>query len=342
NGNTGTAGNTGATGANGNTGASGNTGATGANGNTGASGNTGATGANGNTGASGNTGATGATGNTGVAGDTGATGATGNTGVTGDTGATGSTGNTGVTGATGSTGGTGTTGATGITGPTGNTGPNTVSASTSTTYNGLLKGNGSIVTTATAGTDYLTSSSSLNANNISSGSMNPSFLSSSGASNGDVLTYNGSQWAPAASSSGASGFNFSYIINSGATVTISAHYITIIGGLQPQSTNEQDGFRLVPSACSTVSVQAISNGTLANNTYTIKVRKATNGASNYTFSDAVTCSTSFGGGSVRSCSTSAPVSFSLGDGIGVLVSGGTTAHNSESTTKAIYISVSCQ
>ena len=172
--------------------------------------------------------------------------------------------------------------------------------------------------------------------------MNPSFLSSSGATNGDVLTYNGSQWAPAASSSGTSGFNFSHAISSGASLTISAHYVTISGGLQPQSTNEQDGFRLVPSACSTVSVQAISSGTLANNTYTIKVRKATNGASSYTYSDAVTCSTSFGGGSVRSCSASASVSFSLGDGIGVLVSGGTQAHNSETTDIAVYISVSCQ
>lgn len=46
-------------------------------------------------------------------------------------------------------------GETGATGPQGDPGPNTVSATTSTNLTGLLKGNGSTVSAATAGTDYV-------------------------------------------------------------------------------------------------------------------------------------------------------------------------------------------
>jgi len=46
-------------------------------------------------------------------------------------------------------------GATGPQGPTGAAGPNTVTNTTSTSLTGILKGNGSTVGTATAGTDYL-------------------------------------------------------------------------------------------------------------------------------------------------------------------------------------------
>lgn len=52
----------------------------------------------------------------------------------------------------------GPTGATGATGPEGPAGPNSVTSSTTTTLTGILKGNGSVVGTATAGTDYLSPS----------------------------------------------------------------------------------------------------------------------------------------------------------------------------------------
>lgn len=47
-------------------------------------------------------------------------------------------------------------GAPGQQGPTGSAGPNSISTGTATALSGILKGNGSNVTTATAGTDYLT------------------------------------------------------------------------------------------------------------------------------------------------------------------------------------------
>lgn len=47
-------------------------------------------------------------------------------------------------------------GVAGATGPEGPAGPNTVTGTTTTTLTGILKGNGSVVGTATAGTDYLT------------------------------------------------------------------------------------------------------------------------------------------------------------------------------------------
>jgi hypothetical protein len=126
-------------------------------------------------------GATGATGATGPQGETGATGPTGSAGATGPTGsqgeaatitvgtvtslAVGSTptvSNVGTAnaaefdfgipvGATGATGATGPAGATGSTGPAG---PNEVTTSTTTTITGILKGNGSNVGQAAAGTDY--------------------------------------------------------------------------------------------------------------------------------------------------------------------------------------------
>jgi hypothetical protein len=55
---------------------------------------------------------------------------------------------------TGSRGPVGATGATGATGPTGADGPSNITTSTATTINGLLKGNGSNVSQATAGTDF--------------------------------------------------------------------------------------------------------------------------------------------------------------------------------------------
>lgn len=115
-------------------------------------------------------GPSGATGPTGIQGSTGPTGV----GITGATGLTGSTGPTGI-GITGATG-IGITGATGvgITGPTGATGPNSVSTSTTTTMSGIIKGTGSVLAVATAGTDYTTPSGTENLSNktITSSSFN--------------------------------------------------------------------------------------------------------------------------------------------------------------------------
>ena len=75
-------------------------------------------------------------------------------GPQGETGPAGATGATGPAGPTGATGPTGPAGPQGETGPQGDPGPNSVSSSTGTLLSGILKGNGSYVTTATAGTDY--------------------------------------------------------------------------------------------------------------------------------------------------------------------------------------------
>ncbi len=66
-------------------------------------------------------------------------------------------GETGIQGPAGPSGPQGVKGEKGETGAKGDTGPNTVSSSTSTNLSGILKGNGQAVTTAVAGTDYLTS-----------------------------------------------------------------------------------------------------------------------------------------------------------------------------------------
>lgn len=78
-------------------------------------------------------------------------GDTGATGLQGPQGATGAAGPQGATGATGSQGPQGATGGTGATGPQGPAGPNSVSGSTTTALNGLLAGNGSVVSVATIG-----------------------------------------------------------------------------------------------------------------------------------------------------------------------------------------------
>jgi len=145
------------TGATGPQGPQGDTGATGPQGPQGDTGATGPQGPQGDTGATGPQGPQGDTGATGPQGPQGDTGATGPQGPQGDTGATGPQGPQGDTGATGPQGPQGDTGATGPQGPQGDPGadgPNLVDATTATTLTGILKGNGSTVTTATAGTDY--------------------------------------------------------------------------------------------------------------------------------------------------------------------------------------------
>ena len=134
----------------------------------------------GETGPPGDTGETGATGPQGPQGDAGPQGESGATftpavddsgnlswtndkalpnpetvNIRGPQGPTGPQGDTGPQGPPGDTGETGATGPQGPTGPQGDPGPNTVSAATSTSLTGLLKGNGSTVSAATAGTDYV-------------------------------------------------------------------------------------------------------------------------------------------------------------------------------------------
>lgn len=110
-------------------------------------------------------------------GDTGATGSAGATGAAGSaatisvgtvtTGAAGSSAaitNAGTSSAAvfnftiprGDTGATGATGPQGTTGATGAAGPNIVTTSTTTTITGLIKGTGSVIVQAVAGTDYVT------------------------------------------------------------------------------------------------------------------------------------------------------------------------------------------
>lgn len=62
----------------------------------------------------------------------------------------------GPQGPAGADGAPGQDGADGAPGEQGPAGPNEVSASTATSFNGLLKGNGSVVAQAVAGTDYAT------------------------------------------------------------------------------------------------------------------------------------------------------------------------------------------
>lgn len=110
-------------------------------------------------------------------GDVGATGPTGPTGPQGPAGSAGSAGaaatvtvgttTTGAAGTSASVTNSGTSsaavfnftipqGATGATGAAGAAGPNTVTTSTTTTITGLIKGTGSVIAQAVAGTDYVT------------------------------------------------------------------------------------------------------------------------------------------------------------------------------------------
>ena len=78
----------------------------------------------------------------------------------------------------------GATGATGATGETGPAGPNEISVSTLSSYDGILKANGTNVVVATGGTDYLRPS------DIASGTITArtGAIDFSGGSDGDVLT----------------------------------------------------------------------------------------------------------------------------------------------------------
>ncbi|NEN25321.1 hypothetical protein G3O08_18690 [Cryomorpha ignava] len=157
-------------------------GSQGATGPQGATGSTGAIGPQGNTGPQGATGSQGATGAMGPAGPQGATGATG---------AIGPQGNTGPQGATGAMGPQGATGATGATGPVGPAG----------TINGVSAG-GDLSGTypnPSIGSNKVTTTKILN------GAVTGTKISSMGATQGQVLSYNGSTWAPTSAATGATG-----------------------------------------------------------------------------------------------------------------------------------------
>ena len=175
------------------TGPKGDTGATGAAGTPGAKGDTGAQGIQGpkgDTGAAGTPGAkgdTGATGPQGTIGLTGATGPQGPQGLKGDTGAAGATGLTGAAGPAGPQGPKGDTGAQGLKGDAGTPGP-TYSGSTSVTLTGTTFTRAALSGDATA---------SANSNTVTVTGIQGRTISSATPSNGHVLKWNGSSWAPA-------------------------------------------------------------------------------------------------------------------------------------------------
>lgn len=138
----------------GDTGAQGEKGEQGPQGIQGIQGDTGPTGPKGDTGETGPQGIQGEKGEKGDPGDTGPQGEKGDTGEAGPQGPKGDTGETGPKGDTGPQGPAGEKGKTGAQGDTGPAGPNEVSETTATALNGILKGDGTNVAVAEAGTDY--------------------------------------------------------------------------------------------------------------------------------------------------------------------------------------------
>ncbi|MBK8424552.1 MAG: tail fiber domain-containing protein [Lewinellaceae bacterium] len=208
---------TGATGPQGPIGLTGATGSQGPIGLTGATGPQGPIGLTGATGPQGPIGLTGATGPQGPIGLTGATGPQGPIGLTGATGPQGPIGASGPQGLTGETGATGPVGATGPQGPVGATGPAgpTYSAGTGISITGTT-----IINTGdTNAADDLTTSSiasgdvtgpfnnlqiaasAVGTTEIANGAVTGTKIAQSGAATGQVLSWNGTTWAPASGGS---------------------------------------------------------------------------------------------------------------------------------------------
>ena len=135
-------------------------GAPGATGDTGTQGPAGSPGVKGDQGIQGMQGLTGDTGAQGSTGPQGSPGTTGAKGDNGDTGLTGPKGDVGDQGPQGIQGVQGVKGDTGNTGNTGSAGPNQVTTSTATNITGIIKGNGSVCSQASAGSDYVATNDS--------------------------------------------------------------------------------------------------------------------------------------------------------------------------------------
>ncbi len=214
---TGPQGPTGATGAAGPQGIPGPAGATGAVGPQGVPGATGAVGPQGIPGPVGPPGATGAIGPQGIPGPAGATGATGPQGIPGPVGATGATGPQGIPGPVGAPGATGAIGPQGIPGPQGAPGPTYTAGAGIGITNTIITNTGDtnaaddITNSSNAGGDITGTFGNLQvaANAISSaelanGAVTMSKIAQSNASNGQVIKWNGSAWAPANDATGGS------------------------------------------------------------------------------------------------------------------------------------------
>ncbi len=173
------------------------TGPAGATGNNGATGAAGPIGATGPQGGSGPAGATGSQGPQGVAGPVGATGPAGTPGAAGATGPIGPAGTAGTPGATGAVGPIGPTGATGPQGPQGV--PGTAGSYTAGTGVNISV---SSVISSTLGTSIETAE--LENNAVTAVKIAPM-----GATNGQMLQYNGTAWAPATVAVGATGWGLS-------------------------------------------------------------------------------------------------------------------------------------
>ena len=149
----------------------------------------------------------------GVAGEPGPAGPQGEPGVAGPQGVQGLRGPAGPTGPTGPAG---PTGPTGPAGQDGAPGPNLVSSETETEFTGILKGNGSTVTTATAGTDYQTP--------LTAGTDYQTPLPAQTGQSGKFLTTNGTELSWGTPSGGGSAYTSNPEMDGTASPGTSSNY----------------------------------------------------------------------------------------------------------------------